>query len=217
MIPGRKKESKYLYLNYALLSVFMFFLFTYLYWKATPDQSARLGTYVSVLTLIIFTITGIIAVLNFRMQIEDRNRSTDLQYVNLIQNRSNQVDRLFMNNDTLDRLYAEMYYDNPNVQQLVRMQNPKKNEVTFEVLKAEHHAANIIFQSMIDIFTTANLDVNSLSGLSWIYTFKKWMRSNILRKQWNAVKYEYPPKFIHFMDNILIQKLEASTNILISR
>lgn len=65
------------------IAFLMLVVFTYYYWTLPNDIMPKLGNYVQMISVFILTVSGIIGVLTFKNQMEDRHRSQFLQYVNL--------------------------------------------------------------------------------------------------------------------------------------
>lgn len=188
-----------LYNSFVTISTIIFLFFSYLYWQAPAHQAIKIGTYIQILTLVIMTITGVIAILNYHMQIEDREKSVDVQLSNLYQTKAVTIDKMFMDNPNLTRLYCEMYQLDPTLHGTCSQQLPNGPLVE----KHEHHAANIIFQTIDMVLETLILNPNQNTYRAWDYTFKKWMRSPILRKHWQFLRNEHSIKFQRYMDGII--------------
>jgi hypothetical protein len=162
-----------------------------------------MGNYVQLITVFLLTVTGLITVLTFKHQVEDRHRSQFLQYVNLNQAEINDIEKQFMNNPMLDRLYYQMYAHTPHIQKIQKMQSPPVE--TPEILKMEQQMASIIFQKIADIYFCEELDTNTLEdSAEWINTFRRWMQSPILQSHWKVLKEEYHPSVCHFVDHVLL-------------
>lgn len=204
MIGHKKRhQTDFLSNHFVTIGFIVFAIFTYLYWAAPIEITAKIGNYIQVLTLVIFTITGIVTVQTFRHQSDDRARMAGIQYVNLTQGVSSDIDKVFMNNPHLDRLYFQMYSHDPNIGKIAKMKGPM--EETPEMLKMEHIAAGIIFQKIADIYACEQLDNYNDDCIEWINMFRSWMKSPILRSHWVYLKYEMHPDVRHFVENCLIK------------
>ena len=189
-----------------VIFVLLLTIFTMLYWSMPDNQIMKLGTYIQSITVIILIATTILSIITFKNQIDDRNRSVSMQYANITQNHINDIDKMFMNNRLLDRLYFEMYNHNPHVKN-----SYKHTNITQDMLKQEHHMSNIIFQKIADIYFCEQLDQieqNSINynqnSIEWINTFKSWFKSPTLQSHWLHVKHEHHPLVRKFIDNIII-------------
>jgi len=207
MAGHRNQSYSYIYKGIILIAVILVTAFTFVFWTMPPEAIMRIGSYIQVLTLTIFVITGTLAVLSFKQQNEDRQRMSDLQYSNISQGKIGDIDRLFMTNPLLDRLYFEMYQHDPHIQRIIRLRGPIKP--TPDMLKHEHMACNLIFQKMADIYMCEHLDKitsQNVDGIEWLNTFRAWMKSPLLRAHWATLKYEEHPTFREFVDTYLIEK-----------
>jgi hypothetical protein len=128
-----------------------------------------------------------------------------VQYSNLAQNEINDIDKQFMNNRLLDRLYFEMYSESPYVLKVKQLQEPIR--VSPEMLKQEHHMSSIIFQKIADIYFCERLDHGiSEDNIEWFNMFKEWMKSPILRENWKCLKHEQHASVQKFIDELLMAK-----------
>ncbi len=194
----RSHQQTYLVVVVVVLSIWLGL--TYLYWTASLEVVSKFSNYIQVLSLTIFMITCIVTVLSFKYQNDDRHRQLGLQYATLTQGTVAEVERLFMSNPLLDRLYLEIYQDDPYLRQL----KPTK-PLSPEVLKMEHHASNYIFQKMADVYAYDDLRLPNDNNVEWINVFRVWMRSPILRHNWLRLKSEQHPEFRHFVDTYLLK------------
>jgi hypothetical protein len=168
-----------------------------------PEMMMKMGNYIQVVTVFILTVTAIITVMSFKNQMDDRNRSLSLQYANVTQNEINDIDKQFMNNPLLDRLYFEMYSQTPQIQRIKSMKGTPHE--TAELLKMEQHMSGIIFQKIADIYFCEQLNNNTVEdSIEWINTFRGWMKSPILQSHWAYLKNEYHPSVCKFVDQTLI-------------
>uniref|UniRef100_A0A6C0BLP1 DUF4760 domain-containing protein n=1 Tax=viral metagenome TaxID=1070528 RepID=A0A6C0BLP1_9ZZZZ len=197
-------DLSYRYLDYICLTALILLgIFTYLYWSVDVQIMSRVSSYIQVVTVFLLLTTSLITVMNFKYQLDDRRRTFSLQYANLTQNETNDIDKLFMNNPQLDRLYFEMYSHLPQIQEIQKLK--QLPQVTPDMLKLEHHMASIIFQKIADIYFCEQLDHNEIEdSVEWIYTFRCWMRSPILLSHWKQLKYEHHPDVRRFVEQVLI-------------
>lgn len=152
--------------------------------------------YIQILMLIIFVITCVINVINFKYGQEDRIKMTGINYSNLTQNKIHEIDKLFMMNPFLDDLYLEMYKDDPTIKEINKYKNESYDN--YKCLKAEHHASNLIFQTISDIYTCNLCEENE-----WKNTFKNWLKSPKLRKHWKYLQFEYNNNVVSFINNLI--------------
>jgi hypothetical protein len=201
MIVSTQYTYKYLIFS-CIVIVVALAIISYYYWISTIEVTMKMGNYVQLITIFIMLITGLIALLGFKHQLDDRERSMSLQYANLTQNELNDIEKLFMNNSLLNRLYVEMYDYIPQIQNIKEHylyvdDNP-------DVIKAEQHMANIIFQKIADIYFCEKLSEETQeNNIEWINTFKHWLRSPTLVGYWEHLKDEQHPKVIEFVDKII--------------
>lgn len=200
----RISTQSYNYLIFICLIVIVLFIwFSYYYWTLEDQMMVKMGTYIQILTVFILMITGIITIMSFKYSLDDRHRSTYLQYVNMTQNEINDIDKMFMSNPVLDRLYCEMYAETPHVKKIKQMKGIPME--TSDMLKHEHHMASIIFQKIADIYFCEQLDTNNLDdSIEWINMFRTWMKSPILLSHWQYMKHEHHPSVQQFVQQILI-------------
>ena len=191
--------------NLCIIFVIFLVLFTIVYWSLPDTLMQRVSTYLQIITVFILLLTSMVNIITFRNQLDDRKRSLYVQYSNMAQNEINDIDKMFMNNQLLDRLYFEMYSNVPHVKEIAKLRQPII--VTPELLKHEHHMASIIFQKIADVYFCEQLDsVPFEDGVEWVNSFKSWLRSPILRSHWNYMKHEHHPAVCRFVDSLLTQQ-----------
>lgn len=174
-------------------------------------SNGQLNTTLQIATLSIFLVQLLFTLMNYQISSTDRQKSYYSKYMQLTQKKLDMIDKLFMNNRLLDKLYAEMYAGNPEIDELVQLchhawgsDSYVQSESLLDRLKAEHHASLIIFQVMADVFMIGLTDREGRFDecedlVEWKETFQKWMRSEILQKHWKSLANEYHPKFQNFM------------------
>ncbi len=188
---------------FGLIAITMLLFFTYIYWTGNPALTSKIGNYIQVVTLIIFTVTGLITVLSFKQQNDDKARMMGMQYASLTQSHISDIDKMFISNPGLDRLYYEMYSHDPHIKKILKLKGPIK--INADSLKLEHQASNLIFQKIADIYACEKIDeCYDYDCVEWINTFKSWMKSPILRSHWKYLKHEQHPEVITFIDQHLI-------------
>lgn len=196
-------RSYYYLLGICAFAITLIIVFSYIYWTLPTEMVGKMGNYIQMITVFILMTTTIITVMTFKYQMDDRHRTLSIQYANLNENEINDIDKLFMNNPLLDRLYFEMYLQIPHVQKIKQMRNNIAE--TSEMLKAEQHMASIIFQKIADIYFCEQLEHNALDdSIEWINTFRGWLKSPILRSHWSYLKFEHHPSVQRFIDESLI-------------
>jgi uncharacterized membrane protein YiaA len=209
----KRKLNYHLYLSLFGLSILV--IFSYGYWTGSPELTSKLGAYIQVITLVIFSVTSMITMISFKHQMEDRSRMIGIQYANMNQSNMADIDKMFLASPLLDRLYFEMYSNDPHIQRIKQMKNIQNQSPNFgeeqidpNVLKMEHQAANIIFQKIADIYACEQIgDYTDLSdSVEWINTFRSWFKSPILKSHWNYLKHEQHPDVRKFIDSKLIEK-----------
>jgi hypothetical protein len=163
----------------------------------------KIGNFFQVITTFSMLVGVVITIMTFTQQLKDRKKNNSLQYANITQSALNDIDKIFMNNPLLDRLYLEMYANTPHIQEIKHLKTPPK--VNSELLKQEHHMANIIFQKMSDVYFCEQLDTCQLKdSVEWINTFRRWMQSPILRSHWKHLRIEHHPDAQRFIDQVII-------------
>lgn len=189
--------------NLCVMVIILLIIYSMFYWTTTDALMLKLGGYNQILTVFLLVITSVINVMNYKYQIDDRHRNMVFQYTTITQNEINDIDKMFMNNPLLDRLYFEMYSHTPHIQEIIHIKGFPS--VTPEMLKAEHHMASIIFQKIADIYFFEQLDKNHRHNIiEWINTFKNWLKSPILKSHWKYMKYEQHPAVRDFIDQLII-------------
>lgn len=204
MFPPKSHTSPlYIYLFYGLFSTLVFISLFWLYQNTDVATVAKIGQSMQILNVILIAITGIVAIQTYATQMEDRARNIGLQYASIAQSKTGSIDKLFMNNPNLDRLYFQMYADDPHIQRIVQSREPIA--VTPDILKSEHHAANLIFQQIADVFAVEKLDQITEDNIEWVNTFKRWMQSPILKSHWTTLSQEQHPDLQKFVNENLIK------------
>jgi hypothetical protein len=169
------------------------------------QMMGKVSTYIQLVTVFILIITSMLNIMSFKYNMDDRRRSSSLQYVNMTQNETNDIDKMFMGNPLLDRLYYEMYDHTPQIRKIKEMAGIPKE--TPEMLKHEQHMASIIFQKIADIYFCEQLENNTIEdSIEWINTFRFWMKSPILRSHWQYLKFEHHPDVQRFVDKVLMNQ-----------
>jgi hypothetical protein len=206
MITHNKRSNRQgnIYIQVATIAITILTVFGYIFLTAEPQVTMKVTSFIQVLTLIIFSVTGTVTVRQFKHQSDDRARAVGIQYATLSQGKVADIDRLFMSNPNLDRLYFEMYSHDPHIKKIVKMRGPIKE--TLEMLKAEHQSSNLIFQKMADIYACEKLENPTEDCIEWINTFRAWMQSPILRSHWQYFKYQQHPEFREFVQRRLIAR-----------
>jgi len=199
-----KKQNINIY-TILLIPLIVFTIITYIYWNISNEYSAKFTGYVQLMTFVLFLTTAIITAWSFKLQNDDRNRMLAIQYINLTNSKISDIDRLFMNNSSLDRLYYEIYSHDPNIQKISEMVG--NIESTPIILKAEHQASILIFQKISDIYVSENLERDiTPQCIEWINIFRSWMKSPILLNHWKYLQYELNPVVRNFINKYLISK-----------
>jgi hypothetical protein len=185
--------------NYQMYIIFTIVItfavgFYFIYPKGESGLT-KLANFVQLPILAALTINSIISIQNYRKLLESKSQDYGTQYNKLIDNRISKIDQLFLNNTNLNRLYSQLY---PEVRLVSNVR------VTNNVIKCEHHACSIIFQFISDIYAQLQLKLNSEDYIEWLQTFKKWVRSPIMRKHWKYFRNEHHPEFAKFMDDLIV-------------
>lgn len=162
-----------------------------------------INKYCQILTLIIISLGFLITMINFNLDLRDREKNFGINYSNLTQNKIYEIEKLFMNNSNLDRLYFEMYKDDLNINNIKNKFNYEYKD-TYEILKIEHQISNRIFQTISDIYISENFN-NYDETHEWINTFTKWLKSKILIKHWKYLKDEYNIEVQIFINKLINQ------------
>jgi hypothetical protein len=157
--------------------------------------NTNLQNYVNFLPAIILSISVLIGICTYHSQMIDRTKMKDIEYSN-ISAKILELDKIFMNNPLLNRLYYDIYKHDTNLNRL-------EIELTHEINKSEHIMANIIFQTISDISNYKHLTFNEPSN-EFVNTFKNWFKSKILKDYWSKLKYEYNENVIQIIDKLII-------------
>jgi len=191
--------------HFVLLGLVIFIGVTYYGSRLEGSNLGMFSLALQVGTLTIFIIQLMMTLDNYHQHNVDRSRSFYQKYANLSQMKLNDIDKLFWSNPNLDRLYFEMYNGEPHVDLLHEMKGTVKP--TVDILKAEHHACQIIFQTMADIYLVGleerQNESKSEDLIEWWMTFRKWMRSPLLQCHWRSLRSEHHPRFQQFMQTLL--------------
>lgn len=216
-------KTKYCYFvsNYSGLIVTYLILIgtiTLFYWF----KSFSLNLYIETLSLIFLSLNALVNYFILKYQVEHNRRIMIDHYLSLTRSSINDIDKLFINNPLLNRLYYQMYINHPSIQKMKQI-NPniesvdmktnlengltpaKNSQQLVEMIKVEHQMANIIFQKIADVYFSEILHHDNPNDVAeWIHTFKQWMKSPILREHWKYLKYEQHPIVQHFVDTVLL-------------
>jgi hypothetical protein len=207
MLKTNDKPNKYLF-QFSLGSIVVIIITSILYWKSSDLMNNKINNYIQVLTMLISAISTIISVMALYYHLREMKRNMAMSYFSITQNEINDIDKQFMDNRSLDRLYFEMYSHIPEVQELRKAKYPNHITITGDILKSEHHMSSIIFQKIADIYFCEDLghiDQQTYDDkCEWINTFKNWMKSPILQYHWKYMKIEQHPDVRHFVDHVLI-------------
>lgn len=203
MISRKKRPTGNFYMPYITIAFVIFSILTYVYWMLPIGISTRIAGYTQNMTLIIFTVTALVTLQTYKQQNDDRIRMAGVQYANLTQSGIGEIDKIFMSNPLLDRLYFQMYSHDPHIIKIVAMRGPIIE--TPEMLRSEHQISNLIFQKMADVFACEKLEDVTEDCIEWINTFRGWMKSPILRSHWQYLKFEQHPEVRNFVDKYLIK------------
>ena len=188
------------YVKYFIICIFLFLIF-HLFINTGSDL-AMVGFYFQVLSLIILSISGMVAIQNFSIQMDDKIKNKRFQYINNAQQKMNEIDKTFMSNPYLQRLYLDMYRNDAEARTMRKKINDKA--ITPDVYIAERNMANIIFQTICDIYFIEELHDINKDNVEWFNIFKNWMSSPLLRKYWRSLKFEYHPDIVYFFDEVLL-------------
>lgn len=189
------------------ISVGILFFLVIIYYVQLLDGSAInwLNIYLQVGTITIFVVNLMITLDNYKYQIDDRNKSTYSKYINIYQTKINDIDKMFMTNPMLNRLYCQLYSTDPYINKISKKCSNIKE--TQDIIRNEHQACSIIYQTMASIFMTCiscnNYNAKCEGMIEWYKTFKKWMQSSILKNHWIVFRNEHHPKFVSFIDSII--------------
>jgi hypothetical protein len=167
------------------------------YWHLPEVYIGKIATYIQLIMFLTIAITLLINVISFKNSLEDRNRLSSIQYSNMAQSSIAEIQRMFMTNTNLDRLYREMWNYIP------QNEKPSTQSVNSEVIKSEHLMSDFIFQKISEVFFTEEMEKYSDESSEWYSVFMKWLKSPILRYYWNYVRNEYHVSFQTFIDNMI--------------
>ena len=203
---------KFGYWWFVFLGMAIYFGIVYFSKYLDQNNLGWFNLYLQIGTITIFLINLILTLDNHHQQTEDRHKSYYIKYANLAQMKLNDIDKMFFSNPMLTRLYFQMYQSDKHIQKIIKQIPPIKDNV--EILKAEHHASSIIFQTMADIYMTGLTDRDEKfyceDLVEWYITFKKWLHSPILRSHWTTLADEHHPKFKKFIDSIILSNTNGT-------
>lgn len=201
-------KAQNIYRNVIFLALVIIISFTWLYWTLPDIMLMKLSGYIQILTLSIFSITCIIGINTYKNQLQDRFKAKQFQYYQISQGKVADIDRMFMSNPNLDRLYIDMYKIHKPMAHVSLAKSKQFHQVKDnpDLIKLEYQASNIIFHKICDIYVVEQLKYKPISkhNIEWINTFRGWFQSSILRRNWKYLKYEYNPQFRDFVDKVLI-------------
>jgi len=160
----------------------------------------KYGTRLQATSIFVLAVGGFIGILTYYTQIQDRAKMAGVQYSNITQSKINEIEKIFMMNPLLDRLYYQMNSSNKNLMKIKDL-TENKFSMSPEALKAEYHAANLIFQTIADIYACGFITMDDLinnkynaNSIEWVYTFREWLKSDILRDHWIYLQREHHPE-----------------------
>jgi hypothetical protein len=197
MIQRDFKSYKYV-LYTCILVLILTILSTLWFWGLSDNHVGRIGSYVQIIMFLTVAITLLINIISFKNSIEDRNRQSSIQYANMSQNSIGEIHRIFMSNNSLNRLYYEMWNYIPH------LKNTDTQTITEDIIKNEHLMSDFIFQKISEIFFTEELYNYAYDSSEWLVLFYKWLKSPILQYYWQFIKNEYHESFQLFIDKIII-------------
>ena len=187
------------YIWYILIGLVFFGTIVVISKNASQDSMTFFNIYLQVGTLTIFIINLLITLDNHKLQMEDRNNGQYTKCGSAAQMKINDIDKMFMTNPLLNRLYGQMYQNDKHVQKFAQIDIPE----TPAILKAEYHACSIIYSTMSTIFMSSIANRNSQLYSGWYFTFMKWMKSTILQSHWSSFRQEHTECFINFVDTLI--------------
>ena len=126
MLDYKNRQTTYFGLNVAEI-LFVFIALCVIGIINIPrDFLTNNATYIQLLTLLIFFIGSIVTIISFKNSMDDRKKMHNLNYSNLSQSKILEIDKLFLMNPNLDRLYMQMYKNDPTIQE---MKNKYKDNI----------------------------------------------------------------------------------------
>ena len=145
---------------------------------------SSITSHVPVLTLIVFSISAIVTLINFKYG--QKQQSTDCYKSKL--DKLQNINKLFMENEDLGNLYSEMYNISTQREQRANIQK-------------EYLASNIIFMTISEIYMCDDDDLENCN--EFLLIFRTWMASPILKKQWKSQKHYFDKDVTHFIDSLI--------------
>ena len=146
-------------------------------------------SHVHLLTLIVFSISAIVTLINFKHGLKQQSTECYKSKLDKLQN----INKLFMDNEDLGSLYAELYSIPSRVSGVSGM-----NERTPQ---KEYLISNIIFITMSEIYMCDDDDLESCNEFASI--FKTWMKSPTLKRQWLNQKHYFDKDVVAFIDSLV--------------
>ena len=172
-------------INKAEIIFLLMFITLYCIVKLPKNFVNNFSQYIQLMTFVVIAVGSIITIYNLKLVLDDKSKS----YTEIYQNKFSLIDKMFMENKNLNRLYHDIYKYIPS----------NYIQETPDILRCEHQMSNMIFQTISDIYEKYdNIDVE------WLNTFKDLLKSNILRNNWNYLKNEYNNKTKEFINTLLI-------------
>jgi hypothetical protein len=160
----------------------------------------KYGTRLQATSIFVLAVGSFIGILTYYTQVQDRAKMVGVQYSNITQSKINEIEKIFMMNPLLDRLYYQMNSSNKNLMKIKEL-TENKFSMSPEALKAEYHVANLIFQTIADIYACGFITMDDVinnkynaNSIEWLYTFKEWLKSDILRDHWIYLQREHHPE-----------------------
>ena len=78
------RTHSYNYLVYiCVCAIILLLVFSYFYWTLPAELTMKMTSYVQIFTVFTLMITGIITIMTFKHQLDDRNRAMMMQYANI--------------------------------------------------------------------------------------------------------------------------------------
>lgn len=188
-------------------SLVLVLVLTVLFWATPLGKSDQLGLYIGTLGAVGLVVAVVSIVVGIRIADDQRRRSQVTDEVALDQVSWSNLERRFLEQPGLVRLYKQMYADNPVVQQLVDPDPPPASTSNDPALPTatEIHMANILFQVIENVNAASPLTAHGWDDLAaWLAVFRSWLRSPILLRQWQMNKSLFGDATIAFVDNNII-------------
>ncbi len=193
---GLDQHRLLIYVTTAVTIIFVGIAY-YLFWVIGLNlvETTKFGNFFAVLSFI-GIILGFIVLITEYFKYQDEQATDDQnQRVNESQLNWIELEKMFITHyPYLDRLYSQMYPNNPALKDIKFKWTPEEWQ---KVKILETHTCSILFQIIENVCMTSDWTpehANQSHYNDWLKIWQSWFQSPIVRRQWNSMKTYYTPE-----------------------